>query len=174
MFIDLEKELQNITAYQALENAPHFKSLYVKENLEVFVNELDEILISDISISDVKTKSEELYQSLLGHIDYLADIVTIDIRASYFRNVVNAIYRIFKNKVEERLFVYYKDKGNKILNNYTGIIKNIDYGVLDPEELLNLILKEYKLIPFCPNRGSAILAVNRLVKHCNAIKIQRI
>ncbi len=174
MFIDLEKELQNISAYQALENSPHFKLLCVKDALDLFVEKLDKILISDISISDIKTKSEELHQSLLEYIDYLADIAIIAVRASYFRNVVNAIYRMFKNKAQERMFFYYKDKGNKILNNYTVIIKNIDYGVLDSEELLNLILKEYKLIPFCPNRGSAILAVNRLVKHYNAIKIQRI
>lgn len=119
------------------------------------------ILLRDLDRVKYKTlcKAEKLFK----------EIVQEDF--TFIENFLNAIYRIYVNKLDSRLFRLYKNKETKEFYFYDITYKDNEIKNISSLDVIQMC-KEHFNLDF-GNLGTAGIFVNNLIKNSNKLRLRR-
>lgn len=144
---DLEEFMEcTVLEYESLLNSP--------KSLKIILRDLNRLE------RKILCKAENLFKEVIGD-DF-----------TYIRNFLNAIHRIYVNKLDNRIFKLYKNKENKEFFYYDLYYKEIELKNINSLGVIQFFIDYFKLD--FGNNGSATNFVNGLLKCTKNLKVQRL
>lgn len=143
----------------------------LEEFMGYTVMEYESLLTSPESLKVVLRDSNRLERKILCEAENLFKEVVED-DFTYIQNFLNAIYRIYVNKLDNRIFKLYKNKETKEYFYYNLYYKEIELKNINSLKVIQFFIDNFKLD--FGNNGSATNFINGLLKHTKNLKVQRL
>lgn len=144
-------------------------------DLEEFMNQVifkyEVLIMSSGSLKLILRDLNRLERKILYEAEtHFKEIVQDDF--TYIDNFLNAIYRVYVNKLDARLFKIYKNKENKEYFYYDIYYKDTELKNINSLDVIQFFIENFKLD--FGNLGSASLFINNQLKYCKSIRIERL
>lgn len=143
----------------------------LEEFMGYTVMEYESLLTSTESLKNILRDSNRLERKILCEAENLFKEVVED-DFTYIQNFLNAIYRIYVNKLDNRIFKLYKNKEAREYFYYNLYYKEIELKNIDSLKVIQFFIDNFKLD--FGNNGSATNFINGLLKHTKNLKVQRL
>lgn len=149
----------------------YFWNCDLEEFIEQSALEYESILNSSESLKIILSNLDRLEIKILCTAEkHFKEIMGDDF--TYIRNFLNAIHRVYVNKLDNRIFKLYKNKENKEFFYYNLYYKDIVLKNINSLEVIQFFIDNFKLD--FGNNGSAANYINGLLKHNKNLKVQRL
>lgn len=143
----------------------------LEEFMGYTVMEYESLLTSTESLKNILRDSNRLERKILCEAENLFKEVVED-DFTYIQNFLNAIHRIYVNKLDNRIFKLYKNKETREYFYYNLYYKEIELKNIDSLKVIQFFIDNFKLD--FGNNGSATNFINGLLKYTKNLKVQRL
>lgn len=141
------------------------------EFMEHSLLEYESILNSSESLKIILSNLDKVKRKILCEAEKLFKEITGD-DFTFIRNFLNAIHKVYVNKLDNRIFKLYKNSETKECFYYNLYYKNIVLKNINYHEVIQFFIDNFKLD--FGNNGTAATFINGLLKHNKNLKVQRL